>query len=309
MGILDMWNAISYVTSGLALVAFMAAVTAWSYRSKTQERERLIRSAKEGDRGELVRNALEFFNIDAVGLTKEQQFRLALEQIQARGRRFMISAGVVCFLAVVAVTIAAYAITQHGRFADAPTKSQSPSVDPALVGSWEAEGKIETMPVQLRLQIGADGKYSRLYLIDDGGVIDAAKGKLRLTGVRSAVPAEIDYAFVGSDTLVVTQRSGSREFKRDGQVANPQDLLVGTWKAPVLWAGATVEFTIEIGPQHNFHIHAETSDNGDFKAHDGKWEMISKWAAVPIVGTYKVASGNPEFTVWPFGRVELKRPR
>lgn len=304
MGILDMWNAISYVTSGLALVAFLAAVTAWSYRSKTQERERLIRSAKESDRGELVRNALEFFNIDAAGLTKEQQFKLALEQIQARGRRFMISATVVCFLAVVAVVIAAYAITQHGR-----PEEGSARVDPALVGSWEAEGKIETMPVQLRFQIGADGKYSRLYLIDDGGVINAAKGKLRLTGVRSAVPAEIHYAFVGSDTLVVTQRSGSREFKRDGQVANPQDLLVGTWKAPILVEGANLEFTIEIGPRHNFHIHAETSDYGDFKAYDGKWEMISKWAALPIVGTYKVTSGNPEFTVWPFGSVELKRPR
>jgi len=304
-----MWNAINYVTSGLALVAFLAAVTAWTYRSKTAERERLIRSATESDRGELVRNALEFFNIDTYGLTKEQQFKLALEQIHARGHRFVISAAVVCFLAVVAVSIAAYAITQHGRLSDSMATSQLTGVDPALVGSWDAVGKIEATPVQLRFQIGADGKYSRLYFIDDGGVIEAANGKLKLKGVRSVVPEETDYAFVGSDTLVVTQRSVAKEFKRDGQIVNPRDLLVGTWKAPLLVAGANLDLTVEIGPQHNFHIHAETSDDGTLVAQKGNWQMTSKWSASLIVGTYKVIEGNPELSLWPFGIVQFKRAR
>jgi hypothetical protein len=313
-----MWSAISYITSGLALVAVLAAVIAWSYKAKTEERERLIRSAKESERRELVKNALEFFNIDAANLTKEQQFRLALEQIHARGRRFTISAAVICLLAVVAVCITAYAIAQHGRSSESAAVGQSIGVDPALVGSWESVGKSESTDVQLRFEIGADGKYSRWYFLDDGGVIEAAKGKLKMKGSTSAIPFEADYAFVGSDTLIVTQLSGNRalqpigsiELKRVGRSDDyPQDLLVGTWKTVLLVTGANWAWTIEIGPQHNYHSHAETRDNGELTAQNGNWQMTSKWSAAPIVGTYQVIAGKPKLNLWPFGTIELNRAR
>jgi hypothetical protein len=304
-----MWSAISYITSGLALVAFLAAVTAWVYKSKTEERERLIRSANEGERGELVKHALEFFNINAANLTKEQQFRLALEQIQARGRRFMISAAVVCLLAVVAVGITAYAIAQHGRSSESDSVSRSSGVDPALVGSWESVGKLQAMDVQLRFEIGADGKYSRWYFVDDGGVIEADKDKLKMKGGTSILSIEAHYAFVGSDTLVVTKSGASTEFKRVGQSNYPEDRLIGTWKTVLLVAGANWTWTLEIGPQHNYRNHAEARDNGELTARNGDWQMISKWAAAPIVGTYQVIASKPQVNLWPFGTVELNRAR
>lgn len=107
-----MWEAIQYVTTGLTLVAFLATVIAWAYKSKSEERERLIKTASENERVDLVRSALEFFNIDTSGLTKEQKYELALAQIHARAQRFRTTAIVICVLAVILAVVSVYAISQ-----------------------------------------------------------------------------------------------------------------------------------------------------------------------------------------------------
>lgn len=106
-----MWEAISYVSSGLTLVAFIVAVAAWLYKSQSEVRGQLIREAAENRRAELVQNALEIFHVETSGLTKEQQSRIALEQIAARTKRFRTVAIVVCFLALVAGGVSVFAIT------------------------------------------------------------------------------------------------------------------------------------------------------------------------------------------------------
>lgn len=120
-----MWEAIAYVSSGVTLIAFIAATVAWVYKAKSEERERLIRTAKPEQRADLVRNALEFFHVESSGLTKEQQYKLALEQIHARARRFKVTAVVVCFLAVVAAVVTVYAITENRTVAPGPLKTEN----------------------------------------------------------------------------------------------------------------------------------------------------------------------------------------
>lgn len=105
-----MWEAIAQVSSGLTLAAFIAAVVASMYKSKIDERERLIRAAKLDQRADLVRDVLEFFHVDTSGLTKEQQFTIALEQIHARAQRFRVLTVLVGFLAVIGAATAVYAI-------------------------------------------------------------------------------------------------------------------------------------------------------------------------------------------------------
>lgn len=97
-----MWDAIPLVTSGLTLAAFVAAVAAWVYRTAALQKERLIRTAPDAERGRLVASALEFFNVEAANLTKQQQYDLALTQIQARARRFLLT----FLLAVLALVLA-----------------------------------------------------------------------------------------------------------------------------------------------------------------------------------------------------------
>src|SRR5262245_16055989 len=106
------WDAIKYVGSGLTLAAFIVAAIAWILKSKSEERARLIDLAKEDERADLVRNALEFFDVDTSGLTKAQQYQLALEQIRGRAQRFKILALVICFVAVVGAILAVYALNR-----------------------------------------------------------------------------------------------------------------------------------------------------------------------------------------------------
>lgn len=105
-----MWEAISYVSSGVSLVAFIVAVSVWVLKSRIESRERLIKQAPADDRSDLVKNALEFFHVEAAGLTKEHQYKIALEQIRARMQRFRIVSIVVCFIALVAGGVAIFAI-------------------------------------------------------------------------------------------------------------------------------------------------------------------------------------------------------
>jgi hypothetical protein len=110
-----MWPAIAYVSSGLSLAAFLAAAIAWILKTKSEERERLIRTANESDRAPLIQDALEFFHVDSAGLTKQQQFEIVLEQIKGRGQRFRLTTVAICFLALLAACVAAFAITRNSR--------------------------------------------------------------------------------------------------------------------------------------------------------------------------------------------------
>jgi hypothetical protein len=114
------WETIKLVTSGLTLAAFVAALIAWIIKSKSEERERLIGQAKEDERADLVRDALEFFRIDTGGLTKAQQYQLALEQVRARAQRFKLIAIVVCVIAVLGTVVAGYAVMHSAKVADNP---------------------------------------------------------------------------------------------------------------------------------------------------------------------------------------------
>jgi len=106
------WDAIKYVGSGLTLAAFIVAAIAWVLKSRSEERAKLIDLAKEDERADLVRDALEFFRVDTAGLTQAQQYRLALEQIRQRAQRFKIIAMVVCVVALLGTVVAVYAITR-----------------------------------------------------------------------------------------------------------------------------------------------------------------------------------------------------
>jgi hypothetical protein len=109
-----MWSAIAFVSSGFALAAFLGALAVSILRTRTLARERLIRAASARDRPDLVRDALEFFRVNADNLTKEQQYNLALEQIRARATRFKILALATCFVALLATAVAAVAIVKSG---------------------------------------------------------------------------------------------------------------------------------------------------------------------------------------------------
>jgi len=105
-----MWEAIQYVSSGLALVAFIVAAAAWIFKRNSEQTLRMVETAEEGDRANLVRSALEVVDVDTARLTNRQQYELAIELIRARAERFRITALVVCILAMILAAVSVSAI-------------------------------------------------------------------------------------------------------------------------------------------------------------------------------------------------------
>ena len=107
-----MWQAIQYVTSGATLLAFLAAVAAWVYRSRVDQRARLIKAAPESERPDLIMAALESLNVTTENLPEEKKYKLALALIRERSQRFRTTAIVACVFGILTAATTAYAIRQ-----------------------------------------------------------------------------------------------------------------------------------------------------------------------------------------------------
>ncbi|QDT50506.1 hypothetical protein Pan258_45850 [Symmachiella dynata] len=209
-----MWTAISYVSSGVTLVAFLGAVGAWLYRRKMIQLEKLIGSAPEADRGQLVANALEVFHVDSSGLTKAQQYQLALEQIRGRQVRFQVVAFLIIVLAIIAASVTVYGIANGQESQQAEDKisnelneresedkgkpggnKERTSQNKALVIQW----KVDALPSKVRednyiRRSGADHVYlhqARLTLnLSHGGgpqsiIVSGLKPSIRYSRSRT----------------------------------------------------------------------------------------------------------------------------
>jgi len=104
------WEAIKYVSSGFALCAFVVAALFSYLKNRSQEERKRIESAPPDDRADLVAKTLEIFNVDTTGLTRRQQFEIAMRQINGRIERFRLIAIVVVVLAVTGAGLSAYAL-------------------------------------------------------------------------------------------------------------------------------------------------------------------------------------------------------
>lgn len=95
------------VTTGLSLAAFIVSVSFLVVRQHHNERLRAIEKASADDAAQLVNGTLTAFKLNTEGLTKEQRFTLAREELQRlRGRQtsfaFLVGIAAV-ILAIIAV--------------------------------------------------------------------------------------------------------------------------------------------------------------------------------------------------------------
>jgi hypothetical protein len=318
--VVNMWDAITYVTTGITLIAFLAAIAAWIYKSKLDERERLIQTAPESDRGPLVRNALEFFNVETAGLNKEQQYKIALEQIRWRGQRFKVSAAVICLLAIVTACVTAYAIARQGHDTYGSSAVEVKSVDPDLVGSWQSSASFNGGEFQLLFQFGQNGQFSRQYFADDAGIVDARGGVLisnrppekwrfMIKDANSLVLSRADETS-GSIKQFIEQHGNSFDLKRVGPIEDQDNLLVGKWNGSVFFDGALWESRIEVGRDAKYRSHTEARDEGRIEAASNKYKLFSTWDIRPLEGTYSVLSPTSlRLNLYPFGPVTLQKYR
>jgi len=140
------WDAIQYVSSGITLVAFIAAIAAWIYRYRILQNERLIRTAPENERSALVERALEIFSIDTKQLSRQQQYDLALEQIRGRAARFRMTSIVVVIIAILAVGVTTFAIFRTPSALDDESQKKDEQLLQKLEGQILDAGSGESLP-------------------------------------------------------------------------------------------------------------------------------------------------------------------
>jgi hypothetical protein len=104
------WQAIQYVTSGLTLAAFVAALLLAAFRARLNNTAKLILSSPEDKRAALVQSTLTFYHIPVETLTKEQRFKLALELITRSNTRYKWAVILIGFIALLLACIVAFTV-------------------------------------------------------------------------------------------------------------------------------------------------------------------------------------------------------
>lgn len=132
-----MWEAISLVTSGLTLVAFLAAVIAFVVMQRSKSTERKLELTSEATHAKLIEHTLEFFKIDTSTLDQDDKARLAMAQVHARSKRFQMTGVVVIVVAVLFAGVTTFAIQRQAVAGN--TGGDQPATR-ALVENWSLIG-------------------------------------------------------------------------------------------------------------------------------------------------------------------------
>ncbi len=147
------FEAIPSVGTPLALAAFVVAVVAGVYRAKLAERRKLIETAPEDKRADLLESAIrDFSTVPVENLTKEQRYQLAVRLIQERASRFRITAVVSVVVAVILATVILLQKQGGDPATDLAVRLQGPAgpVEEGMV-------TLDAGELRLRSEVGADG--------------------------------------------------------------------------------------------------------------------------------------------------------
>ena len=104
------WTALGKISTGLALVAFIAALIVAAYRASVKGRIDTLKALPPKDRLASVTQALNTFGINSANLTQENAYNLALQELAIKDRRYKLIAGLVVVLAVIFAIVSIYAI-------------------------------------------------------------------------------------------------------------------------------------------------------------------------------------------------------
>ena len=121
------WTTAAQISTGLAFLSFLAALGLTAYRSKLKSQLDQFKSLPASDRANASRAVLNSFGIDASKLSREQQFLLAMKELESRDDRFKYTLLAAVAAVVVSVIVAAYSFgSEPARRTDAtPITSNS----------------------------------------------------------------------------------------------------------------------------------------------------------------------------------------
>ncbi len=177
--------------------------------------------------------------------------------------------------------------------APSPQVPAQAAVDPALVGRWAYVTTLLDAEVHVDLSIDAAGRYTfRVYLKGEG-TVQPKDGKAIVTDKRTGAAITATYAFPAEDRLNWTTPTAdpnvrmTLNYKRTGGEKNPQNPLVGRWRATTLFAGLMWDADWTVQPDSSFQFLFENVDEGTLTAAQGEWESKSKLGRPAGKGIYR----------------------
>jgi hypothetical protein len=170
------WDAIKYVSSGLTLVAFIAAAILTGYRRSLLSRERLINLTPAGQRAQLVKSTLkEYFDVNTENLTEEHAYDLALQQIHARSRRYLINALVVSTILLCSIIAAIASLLLPKSVIPAPAQIQPTITSPGPNQTYPQKYRIVFSASAFDPQFGDVDDQHFSWVLDGGNVFATGK--------------------------------------------------------------------------------------------------------------------------------------
>jgi hypothetical protein len=140
------WEAINYVSGGLTLIAFIAAILAWAYRHRLKTDLGIILTLPEGERLSFI--LARYANIlpnESSGLTKEQRLKYIELYLYHAISRYKVLAIVIVCCAVLTSIVAVAAITHSTKLAKAEASLQSEKGNRSPYGKQLRSGLVGPM--------------------------------------------------------------------------------------------------------------------------------------------------------------------
>ncbi len=116
-------NVIQYLSSGLALVAFIVAVIFYGYREKLRTQQKNIQHARPADVDDVIATANEYVKVNLDQIPKNQRKDIVLRQLEIKQLQQTRQGRNVLIFAVLLACLAAYAIAMF-RPAQAPLSKE-----------------------------------------------------------------------------------------------------------------------------------------------------------------------------------------
>jgi hypothetical protein len=139
------WDAIKHVTGWFSLLAFIVFFILYYFRYKAKQQVEMLKASPDKDKSKVVDKLLGRFDVKTERLSKEQQYNLALAQIQSSDRKYMrgiLLAGSISVL-FFAVWLVSLLLNPRDVSTVKPVLESSPSVSTSPTQTKEAEQKTQ----------------------------------------------------------------------------------------------------------------------------------------------------------------------
>lgn len=156
------------ITTPLALVAFIAALAFYAYRTRLTERRKTLESASQSDRPSLIEGAIRDFTIlKTESLSNQQKYHLIRDELNHRMRRFLIASitAVIIALALLSVLV----ILQKGEWFG-PSERKEPAQTSEREQPNPIEGKVQPQPTDTAVNAEPKSAFPRKSTTDKNSI-------------------------------------------------------------------------------------------------------------------------------------------